>query len=77
MKAFGLEIAIIIVLSLINGIFAMSEVALLSAGRVRLQHTAKRGNARARRALHLIEQPNTVCQRSRSVSPLSVSSQEC
>jgi putative hemolysin len=58
LKAFGLEIAIIIVLVLINGVFAMSEVALLSARRVRLQHLAEHGNARARRALQLIEKPN-------------------
>jgi len=31
MKTLGLEIAIIIALAVINGIFAMSEVALLSA----------------------------------------------
>jgi putative hemolysin len=46
------------VLALINGIFAMSEVALLSSRKVRLQHLAEHGNARARRALHLIEKPN-------------------
>ena len=55
MKTLGLEIAIIIALAVINGIFAMSEVALLSARRVRLQHLAEHGNARARRALHLIQ----------------------
>jgi CBS domain containing-hemolysin-like protein len=58
MKTLGLEIAVIIALAVINGIFAMSEVALLSARRVRLQHLAEHGNARARRALHLIEKPN-------------------
>jgi outer membrane protein TolC len=35
-----LEISIIVLLTLINGVFAMSEVALLSARRVRLQHLA-------------------------------------
>ena len=58
MKKFGLEIAIIIVLALINGIFAMSEIALLSARKVRLHHLADRGNARARRALQLLQDPN-------------------
>jgi putative hemolysin len=58
MKTLGLEIAIIIALAVINGIFAMSEVAFLSARKVRLQHFAAHGNARARRALHLIEKPN-------------------
>jgi len=58
MKTLGMEIAIIIALAVINGIFGMSEVALLPTRRVRLQHLAEHGNARARLALHLIEKPN-------------------
>jgi hypothetical protein len=49
----GLEIAVILVLTIVNGVFAMSAVALFSARRSRLQRLAEHGDARARRALLL------------------------
>ena len=49
---------IIVLLTIINGLFAMSEVALLSARRVRLQHSAERGDAGARLALGLLQDAN-------------------
>lgn len=52
------ELVIILVLAIVNGVFAMSEVALLSARKSRLQHLADRGNASARRALELVQDPN-------------------
>lgn len=52
------ELVIILVLAIVNGVFAMSEVALLSARKSRLQHLADRGNASARRALELLQDPN-------------------
>lgn len=52
------ELVIIVVLVVVNGIFAMSEVALLSARRNRLQHLAERGNKNAQRALDLLQDPN-------------------
>lgn len=52
------EILIILLLILLNGIFAMSEMAIVSAKKVRLQQLADRGNAKARAALKLAESPN-------------------
>lgn len=52
------ELIIIVLLVVINGIFAMSEVALLSARKVRLQHLADRGNVKAKHALELLQDPN-------------------
>ena len=45
------EIVIIFLLTIVNGLFAMSEVALLAARKARLQQQASQGNARAARAL--------------------------
>jgi putative hemolysin len=52
------EILIILLLVLANGVFAMSEIALVSARKPRLQHLADEGNAGARRALSLAEAPD-------------------
>ena len=53
-----MEIVIIILLILLNGIFAMSEIALISARRSNLELRARQGNAGARRALRIIEDPD-------------------
>jgi putative hemolysin len=52
------EITIIFLLTIINGLFAMSEVALLAARKVRLQQQSSHGNASAETALVLQENPN-------------------
>ena len=52
------EIIIIIGLILLNGIFAMSEVALISARKSRLSTDAKKGNKSARLALKLANEPD-------------------
>lgn len=52
------EIVIILILLLANGIFAMSEIAVVSARKSRLQHMADQGQAGARRALELSEAPD-------------------
>ena len=57
MSAIALELAIILLLLLINGIFAMSEMALVSARKTRLQHRAENGDAGARVALDLAANP--------------------
>ena len=49
-----MEIFIILLLILLNGIFAMSEIALISARRSNLELRARQGNAGARRALRII-----------------------
>ncbi|WP_322806712.1 hemolysin family protein [Thermanaerothrix sp.] len=53
-----LEILIIFLLILLNGFFAMSEMALVSARKVRLQQQAEEGEKGAKTALTLTESPN-------------------
>ncbi len=53
-----MEIAIIVALILLNGLFSMSEIALVSARRTRLEADAKKGNKAARAALDLSQEPN-------------------
>ncbi|MCI2430778.1 hemolysin family protein [Candidatus Acetothermia bacterium] len=53
-----LEIFIIFLLILINGVFAMSEIAIVSARKARLQQRAEEGDLKARTALELTTNPN-------------------
>ena len=53
-----LEILIIFLLLVANGVFAMSEAAVISARKVRLQQLAEAGNSQARAALELATNPN-------------------
>ncbi|MDE1904546.1 MAG: DUF21 domain-containing protein, partial [Alphaproteobacteria bacterium] len=48
-----LQLAVILVLILLNGFFAMSELAIVSARRVRLQAAVDAGRGGARLALSL------------------------
>ena len=52
------EIIIIIGLIVLNGIFAMSEVALISARKSRLSSDAKKGSKSAKVALKLANDPD-------------------
>jgi len=52
------EIAMIIFLIAINAVLAMSEAALMSSKKARLQQSVSEGNAAAKLALKLIEDPN-------------------
>lgn len=52
-----MEIIILLVLILINGLFVMSEIALVSARKARLETEAEKGDERARRALELSGNP--------------------
>jgi len=54
----GAEVLIIVCLVLVNGVFAMSEIAVISARRSRLRMRAEKGDKGARRALDLAEHPN-------------------
>ncbi len=54
----GLETLIIGLLILINGIFALSEIAIVSSRKARLQQRINEGDHRAIKALHLAEKPN-------------------
>lgn len=54
----GLEILLILVLIVANGVFSGSEIAIVSARRVRLEQMANQGNRRAAVALRLATSPN-------------------
>lgn len=53
-----MEILIILFLILLNGVFSMSEIALISARKTRLETAAKKGNNNAKVALDLANSPN-------------------
>lgn len=53
-----MEIVIILFLILLNGLFSMSEIALISARKSRLETAAKKGNKNAQTALDLANSPN-------------------
>lgn len=52
-----LEIGVVVALTLLNGLLAMSELALVSSRRARLEASAAQGNRGARAALRLIDDP--------------------
>src|SRR5688572_7917781 len=52
------EVIIIILLVLMNGLFAASEIALVSARKARLQRLVRKGDHRAEIALRLAESPD-------------------
>ena len=58
MSSLAFEALLIILLVIANGVFSMSELAIISARRVRLEQWAKEGNAKARAALRLMSSPN-------------------
>lgn len=53
-----MEILIIFLLILLNGIFAMSEIAMVSSKKARLERAAKRGDRAAKKALELALNPS-------------------
>lgn len=53
-----MEILIIFFLIILNGLFSMSEIALISARKNRLETAAKKGNKNAKTALDLANSPN-------------------
>jgi putative hemolysin len=57
MLSVALQIAIIVVLTLLNGLFAMSETALVSSRKARLRERAEAGDSGARAALELANSP--------------------
>ncbi|NJK99599.1 MAG: HlyC/CorC family transporter [Spirulinaceae cyanobacterium SM2_1_0] len=54
------EAIILCVLLLVNGLLAMSEIALVSANKIRLEQRSDRGDRRALQALRLANNPNQV-----------------
>lgn len=55
-----MEIVIIVLLLILNGIFAMYEIALVSSSRARLQNEAARGSRKAESTLRLLEEPEKI-----------------
>ncbi|MEC4049703.1 hemolysin family protein [Flavobacterium sp. SUN046] len=53
-----MEILVILFLILLNGVFSMSEIALISARKSRLETAAKKGQKNAKVALDLVNAPN-------------------
>jgi putative hemolysin len=58
MSAIVIEILIVLLLIVANGVFAGSEIAVVSARKVRLERMANQGNAKAKTALKLAKFPN-------------------
>lgn len=52
------EIVIILLLTILNGVFSMSEIALVSSRKAKLETSAKNGDRRAQAALDLANSPN-------------------
>jgi putative hemolysin len=53
-----LELAVVVGLIILNGLFAMAEMAIVSSRRIRLQQLAESGSRGAERALALAENPS-------------------
>jgi putative hemolysin len=60
MSLIGWEIVVIFLLIVANGVFAMSEMAVVATRKSRLQDWADKGNAKAKAALELASAPNRV-----------------
>jgi putative hemolysin len=52
-----MEILLIFALTLLNGFFALSEIALISAKRSRIEYLSEQGNTRAKIILSLLDKP--------------------
>ena len=58
MTALVLELVIVFLLLVANGVFSMAEIAVVSARKARLRQLAENGDTRAHTALELAESPN-------------------
>ncbi len=58
MSPIAFEVLIIVFLTILNGLFAMSEIAVVSSRKARLQRRAEAGSAAARAALHIANTPS-------------------
>lgn len=58
MSQIGIELLVILLLLLVNGLLAMTEMAVVSARKARLRRLADQGDQRASAALALAESPN-------------------
>lgn len=60
MSSITIEILILLLLIIANGVFAMSEMAIISSRKARLQQLVNQGDAKARVALDLANTPNRI-----------------
>ena len=67
-----MEFLIILFLLVLNGIFAMYEIALVSSSKARLETLVAKGNKSARGVLKQLEEPEKFYLLSKSVLHLSV-----
>ena len=58
MNGFLTDLLLLLALTLLNGLFAMSEIALVSSKKVRLQNLSDKGSAGAKKALELYRFPS-------------------
>ena len=58
MELVAFEVLLVFVLLIVNGIFSMSELSVVSARRIRLRQQAENGSKGAQTALDLAESPN-------------------
>jgi putative hemolysin len=54
-----MELLILVLLTILNGVFSMSEAAIIASRKARLQQMIEKGDAGAETALKLSEDPNT------------------
>lgn len=53
-----MDMLIILLLIVLNGLFAMAEIAIVSSRKIKLQHMANNGDTNAKKALDLAKNPN-------------------
>ena len=53
-----MDVLIVVILILLNGVFSMSEIAVISSRKANLKNEAKRGNKSAQKALELANNPD-------------------
>lgn len=59
MGSISTQLLVLVFLAILNGVFAMAEIAIVSARRARLEAAAREGDRRAKVALDLSLSPNT------------------
>jgi len=58
MAQIAFDVLVVLLLLIANGVFAMAEIAVVSAKKTRLRRLAEQGNVRAKLALELAESPS-------------------
>jgi putative hemolysin len=58
LESITFEVVVILALIILNGFLSMSEMAIVSSNKLRLQYLANQGKSGARVALNLIESPS-------------------